>query len=106
MNGIAKLMIKFLQSSEQLIIPVYQRNYDWKEEHCRKLFDDLIKLIKNNKEAHFFGSIVSISDAMGTTGDYRIIDGQQRITTLSLLLLAIVNLIREGKISSEQTNLM
>lgn len=105
MKGTEKLLVKYLQSAEQLIIPVYQRNYDWKEEHCRKLYDDLLRIIRFGKSSHFFGSIVSISDSMGSTGDYLIIDGQQRITTLSLLFLALVNLMREGKLKPEATDL-
>lgn len=46
-------------------IPVYQRNYDWKTENCKQLFDDLIKVVKNNRKSHFFGSVVSVYNPDG-----------------------------------------
>lgn len=93
MNGQGKLLTHYLKNAEKLIIPVYQRNYDWREEHCKKLYQDLVRTIQNKKRWHFFGGIVSVSDPMGSSSDYLVIDGQQRITTVSLLLLAMANLI-------------
>lgn len=98
MNGQGKLLIQYLRNADRLIIPVYQRNYDWKEQHCRKLYDDLCNTIRLKKKHHFFGGIVSVSDPMGSSSDYLIIDGQQRITTVTLLLLAMANLIKEEKV--------
>lgn len=105
MNGQGKLLTHFLKNADKLIIPVYQRNYDWKEEHCRKLYSDLVKAIHENRRWHFFGGIVSVSDPMGSSSDYLVIDGQQRITTVSLLLLAMANLIRDGKVLPEKDDL-
>lgn len=93
MNGQGKLLTHYLKNADKLIIPVYQRNYDWREEHCRKLYQDLVRTIRDRKRWHFFGGIVSVSDPMGSSSDYLVIDGQQRITTVSLLLLAMANLI-------------
>ena len=93
MNGQGKLLTHFLKNADKLVIPVYQRNYDWKEEHCKKLYSDLVKTVREGKRWHFFGGIVSVSDPMGSSSDYLVIDGQQRITTVSLLLLAIANLV-------------
>ena len=42
MNGQGKLLTHYLKNADKLIIPVYQRNYDWREEHCRKLYQDLV----------------------------------------------------------------
>ena len=106
MNGQGKLLTHFLKNADKLVIPVYQRNYDWKEEHCRKLFSDLVKTIRENRRWHFFGGIVSVSDPMGSSSDYLVIDGQQRITTVSLLLLAMANLIREGKVTPAKDDLV
>ena len=100
MNGQGKLLTHYLKNADKLIIPVYQRNYDWREEHCRKLYQDLVRTIRDRKRWHFFGGIVSVSDPMGSSSDYLVIDGQQRITTVSLLLLAMANLIKEGKVMS------
>ena len=105
MNGQGKLLTHFLKNADKLVIPVYQRNYDWKEEQCRKLYSDLIKTIREKRRWHFFGGIVSVSDPMGSSSDYLVIDGQQRITTVSLLLLAMANLIRDGKVVPETDDL-
>ena len=96
MKGDAQPLIKFFDGSDKrFIIPLYQRNYDWKEENCEQLFHDLIKLHNSDRKSHFFGSIVS-SIQSGTEDRY-IIDGQQRITTVSLLLIAMVNASKEIK---------
>lgn len=106
MNGQAKPLVKYLDGSDtRFIIPVYQRNYDWKIENCRQLFDDLKKVIESERESHFFGSVVSVANTQGSSSEMLIIDGQQRITTISLLLLAIVNLLKEGKITADKSNL-
>lgn len=105
MNGQGKLLTHYLKNADKLIIPVYQRNYDWREEHCRKLYQDLVRTIRDRKRWHFFGGIVSVSDPMGSSSDYLVIDGQQRITTVSLLLLAMANLIKEGKVIPEDDDL-
>lgn len=106
MFGSAKPLIKYMDgSSTRFIIPVYQRNYDWKINNCKQLFDDLEKIIKNNRENHFFGSIVSVVNTYGDSSELLIIDGQQRITTVSLLFLALVNLLKERKIIDQQGNL-
>ena len=105
MNGQGKLLTHYLKNADKLIIPVYQRNYDWREEHCKKLYQDLVRTIQSKKRWHFFGGIVSVSDPMGSSSDYLVIDGQQRITTVSLLLLAMANLIKEGKVIPEDDDL-
>ena len=105
MNGQGKLLTHYLKNADKLIIPVYQRNYDWREEHCRKLYQDLVRTIRDRKRWHFFGGIVSVSDLMGSSSDYLVIDGQQRITTVSLLLLAMANLIKDGKVIPEDDTL-
>lgn len=105
MKGDAQPLIKFFDGSDKrFIIPLYQRNYDWKVENCEQLFHDLIKLHNSDRKSHFFGSIVS-SIQSGTEDRY-IIDGQQRITTVSLLLIAMVNASNEDKISVEDPKLV
>ena len=100
-------MVKFLEGADnRFIIPVYQRNYDWRKENCKRLYDDLIKVIKDNRESHFFGSIVSSLYEGHGSSEYLIIDGQQRITTISLLLLAVVNLVREGEMELDNSRLL
>ncbi|WRF26128.1 DUF262 domain-containing protein [Helicobacter pylori] len=83
-------------------IPVYQRNYTWEEENCEKLLQDIVG-ISQNKKTHFMGSITYIlhwiddEKSLRQLQEFVIIDGQQRITTLMLLLKAI-----ETKISNEE----
>ena len=61
MDGKAIKLLKYLDGSDKrFIIPVYQRNYSWKVENCRQLYDDLVKLIRNKRKLHFFGSLVSV----------------------------------------------
>ena len=106
MNGNAQKLIKYMDgASKRFIIPVYQRNYDWKTEQCRQLYSDLVKVIKQGRKSHFFGSIVSVQSETGTMEEFLIIDGQQRLTTISLLLLAIYRLLCEGKAVSQDKQL-
>ncbi|MCH5226583.1 MAG: DUF262 domain-containing protein [Muribaculaceae bacterium] len=81
----------FNQQGIEFIIPIYQRNYDWKEEQCIQLLNDILELGKSDQnDSHFIGSIVYISDNFFLDENkYVIIDGQQRITTLTLLLIAL-----------------
>lgn len=104
MKGEAQVLIKFFNGADRrFIIPIYQRNYDWKEENCKQLFQDLLKLHYCGRSSHFFGSIVSSIER--GSGDYFIIDGQQRITTVSLLLIAMVNAHKEGVLAETDTKL-
>lgn len=101
MKANEKYLIRFLDSSDtNFVIPVYQRNYDWKKEQCKQLYDDLVNMIKYKYKNHFFGTIVSIYNDSGRNREYLIIDGQQRITTISILLLAIVNIIKENRLKA------
>lgn len=105
MKGDAQPLIKFFDGSDKrFIIPLYQRNYDWKESNCEQLFQDLIKLHHSDRRSHFFGSIVS--SIQSGTEDRFIIDGQQRITTVSLLLIAMVNAKKEGLIEATDAKLV
>ena len=79
----------------QLVIPVYQRNYAWKVENCTQLFADLVKLKNSTRSSHFFGSIVTAPAGSGL--DRLIIDGQQRLTTTSLLMLAAIKAVKDHK---------
>ena len=107
MKGDAVCIMDYLGGSKnRFVIPVYQRNYDWKETHCKRLFDDLIKVIKNKFRQHFLGSIVSVFNKNGSEYEYLVIDGQQRITSISLLLLAMYNLMRENLIKAKDENLI
>jgi uncharacterized protein with ParB-like and HNH nuclease domain len=106
MKGSEAKLIEYLEGAgKRYVIPVYQRKYDWREDNCRQLYEDLKKIIRDNRESHFFGSIVSSVIGNGALTEYHIIDGQQRLTTVSLLLLAIRNLIRKKKVSTKEERL-
>ncbi len=102
MKGNSKALLKFMEGSDKrFIIPVYQRNYDWKKDNCEQLFNDLLGVVQTGRPSHFFGSIVASTEG----DDYIIIDGQQRLTTVSLLLLALMDLINEGKVEHTSAQL-
>ena len=86
-------LTSFLSQNEtQFIIPVYQRNYDWTEAQCSQLLRDIIDVGNKKGDTHFIGSIVYIHDGVYTSSEVKqlvIIDGQQRLTTFSLLYLAL-----------------
>lgn len=92
-------------SDKRFVIPVYQRNYDWKIENCKQLYDDLVKIIKTGRRSHFFGSLVSVYNPDGHNEEFLVIDGQQRLTTVSLLFLAMYNLMDKGIVVAQTANL-
>lgn len=106
MKGSEAKMTGFMEGADKrYVIPVYQRKYDWKNENCRQLYEDLKKIVRDKRDSHFFGSIVSSVVPDGSKIEYHIIDGQQRLTTITLLLLAIRNLIIQGKVTSGEDRL-
>lgn len=106
MKGSECRLVEYMDGAKKrFVIPVYQRNYDWRAENCKQLYDDLIRIIEENRKSHFFGSIVSVDNPVGKYTELLIIDGQQRLTTVSLLLLAMYNAIRCGILVSETDTL-
>lgn len=84
-------IFSILNGNKQFLIPVYQRFYSWDKEHCERLWKDIVEMQKKKKNGHFVGSIVNIAEKAMATGvqKFMIIDGQQRMTTLTLLLIAL-----------------
>lgn len=84
---------EILNGNKQFLIPVYQRFYSWDTIQCKRLWNDIVEMQKEGKVGHFVGSIVNIAEQAMPTGvqKFMIIDGQQRMTTLTLLLLALRN---------------
>lgn len=105
MKGYAKPLHEFIEGHKiQFVIPVYQRNYDWLMDNCDQLFSDLVKLSRSNRRSHFFGSIVT--SAADSSYNRLVIDGQQRLTTISLLLLTGIKAVKDGAIEiSEESKL-
>ncbi|MFP6298457.1 DUF262 domain-containing protein [Helicobacter pylori] len=78
--------------NNQFVIPIYQRLYSWKKEQCEQLWDDIIKIGGNDKaNGHFIGSILYERDDNTHSSPLLIIDGQQRLITITLLLIALRN---------------
>ncbi len=101
----------FSKTSTIFSIPAYQRNYTWEEENCEKLLQDIVS-ISQNKKTHFMGSITYIlhliddEKSLRQLREFVIIDGQQRITTLMLLLKAIETKIPNEEIKKEIDGLL
>jgi uncharacterized protein with ParB-like and HNH nuclease domain len=92
---------QFLEGTgKNFVIPVYQRDYAWTRLNCQKLWEDLVNLNNNNRNDHFLGTLVTIGSGFE---EYTIIDGQQRLTTVSILLLSLHTFLKnkETKDNSE-----
>ncbi|AIA30095.1 GmrSD restriction endonuclease domain-containing protein [Leptospirillum ferriphilum] len=91
--------LDFLKKSPQFVIPIYQRTYSWTARECRQLWNDVLRTGSNDSvPAHFLGSIVYIEKGLSnltTQEPMLVIDGQQRLTTLSLLLAALVKALEQ-----------
>lgn len=86
-------MLKFLRKSPQFVIPIYQRNYSWTEAQCQQLWSDLLRAGRDEQiNGHFIGSIVYVERGLSTVTTQEallVIDGQQRLTTCTLLIAAL-----------------
>lgn len=86
-------LLEFLKKSPQFVIPIYQRTYSWTEKQCRQLWEDILRTGSNDAiSAHFVGSIVYIEQGLyqvSSQSPLLVIDGQQRLTTITLLLEAL-----------------
>lgn len=98
-----------LEGSKQYIIPVYQRIYSWGQLECDRLWSDIVDMHNNRKTGHFIGTIVNVAERMAPVGiqEFMIIDGQQRLTTLSILLIALRDYAKQhpdSGINSDEIN--
>lgn len=94
MDAGATTLLGFFEENQnnQFVIPIYQRVYSWKKEQCKQLWDDIIKIGGNDKmNGHFIGSILYMLDGNTPSSPLLIIDGQQRLTTIMLLFIALRN---------------
>ena len=81
-----------VNGTKQFLIPVFQRDYNWTEDHCEQLWGDILRISEGPDESsHFLGSVVYIAtgDTSAAFARWLLIDGQQRVTTLTLLLAAV-----------------
>ncbi|MFN9770634.1 MAG: DUF262 domain-containing protein, partial [Planctomycetota bacterium] len=90
-------LLSFLQKSPQFIIPIYQRTYSWTEKQCQQLWDDIIHAGSSDAvTVHFIGSIVYVEQSLSQVSHQApllVIDGQQRLTTVSLLIEALARAV-------------
>ncbi|RPF65900.1 DUF262 domain-containing protein [Helicobacter pylori] len=92
MDAKATTLLNFFEENQnnQFVIPIYQRLYSWKKEQCEQLWDDIIKIGGNDKmNGHFIGSILYVRVDGTHSSPLLIIDGQQRLTTITLLFIAL-----------------
>ncbi|MBL7054000.1 DUF262 domain-containing protein [Patescibacteria group bacterium] len=91
-------LIDFLKKSPQFVIPIYQRTYSWNEKQCLHLWEDILRTGSNkNIAAHFIGSIVYVEKGLYSVAGQSqllVIDGQQRLTTITLLIEALARTLR------------
>ena len=91
----------FLKRSPQFVIPIYQRTYSWTERECSQLWEDILRTGRNDAiPAHFTGSIVYIEKGLyqvSSQSSLLVIDGQQRVTTLMLILEALARHVGDGE---------
>lgn len=94
-------LLEFLKKSPQFVIPIYQRTYSWSEKECAQLWDDIIRTGSDDKvTAHFVGSIVYVEKGLYSVSSQSpllVIDGQQRLTTIMLIIEALSRALGENE---------
>lgn len=94
-------LLEFLKKSPQFVVPIYQRTYSWTERECRQLWDDIIRTGENDAvSAHFVGSIVYVEKGLYSVSSQSpllVIDGQQRLTTVTLLIEALARTLGDSE---------
>ena len=97
MKASAEPFLPFLHKAAQFVIPIYQRNYSWDEKQCQQLWDDVLRIGNNDAiPLHFIGSIVYVQgghSSVSVGAPLLVIDGQQRLTTLTILLTSLSRII-------------
>jgi uncharacterized protein with ParB-like and HNH nuclease domain/predicted transport protein len=101
-------LLSLLKGPKQFVIPIYQRPYSWKLSECKKLLDDIMKVGKNpTSKGHFIGPVLYFQEDVHLVSDVprlKIIDGQQRITTVSLLIIALSEFLKKNPDVLSDTN--
>ncbi len=94
-------LLSFLQKSPQFVIPIYQRTYSWTDKQCHQLWDDILRAgASDNISVHFIGSIVYVEQSLSQVSHQApllVIDGQQRLTTVSLLIEALARALGDSE---------
>ena len=101
MRANAIKFLAFLHKANQFVIPIYQRSYSWDEKQCQQLWEDILRVGANDSVAvHFIGSIVYVEGGQSSVSlqaPLLVIDGQQRLTTLSILLEALARVLKDSE---------
>ena len=91
-----------IKGPKQFVIPIYQRTYSWQIAQCNKLFNDILRISKDgNSPGHFIGSVVYFQESIHTVSDVPkllVIDGQQRLTTISIMIAALAEFVRDNQV--------
>ena len=96
MQAINNLFANFVNGTKQFIIPTFQRDYSWTTEQCQQMWDDIVRAGSSDSD-HFIGSFVYVAgNTAAVFSSWLLVDGQQRLTTLTLLLVALRDHIRES----------
>ncbi|STZ00315.1 Uncharacterized conserved protein [Moraxella lacunata] len=102
MKATETLLLNFFKNSTQFVIPIYQRHYSWTEIQCQQLWDDIMHVGTDKKiGGHFVGSVVYVHQGIYQVSNKNqclVIDGQQRLTTCTLLLTALANHLKENNL--------
>jgi len=114
MKASAKSVAEILETRGQFIIPFFQRHYSWEQKQWRRLWNDLLRLVDDaprpdsGASVHFLGPLVTIphTNTPGSLPTWQVIDGQQRLTTLTLLLAALRDVFRERNADSQAAEIM
>lgn len=101
MKAVEANLLAFLRKSPQFVIPIYQRTYSWGPRECQQLWDDIVRTGRNDHvSAHFVGSIVYVEKgaySVSSLSPLLVIDGQQRLTTVTLLIEALARSLGDGE---------
>ncbi len=108
MKAIKANLLNFLQKAGNFKVPAFQRKYTWTTEQCQRLWDDLAYLVKNetSTKSHFFGMIIYSKDGINQISSANtacLIDGQQRLVTISLLFAALNKVLSDSTTKDEIT---
>src|SRR3954452_15999918 len=94
-------LLDFLKRSPQFVIPIYQRTYSWTAKECRQLWDDIVRSgTEDRVSVHFIGSIVYVEQGLSQVthqAPLLVIDGQQRLTSVSLLMEALARALGDSE---------
>lgn len=95
-------LLSVIKGPKQFMIPIYQRTYSWHLSQCEQLFKDILRISSSkNLNGHFVGSVVYFQESIQTVSDVPkllVIDGQQRLATITLLIAALARFIKENTV--------